>query len=416
MLPRWRIKVPGPAVDNDHGRATEKTAGRRCSGIACDKGDDVDAARLLLEKGAEVDEATGRDDCTTHGCDGELWPRNTARRWSGCAKIELCQRVHEFSCRLCVCHNGRRVAHICCWTTMAEDDRRGRTVRHRCTSPVMKGHVDVARLVLENGAAVDPSDEETRMDAAIGARQQGNVDAARHLDAGQRRGGRPGDGGRFDAAVLRLLLRATPTRRGCCWTTAQTFDRAKEVGETPLYARLLDHVDVARLLLDKGAAARPGEGGDGATPLYAACRGRRRHLGAAAAGQRRGGRPGRGFTALRVPPARTHVDAARVCWSEARRSILKDRLYALYTACATGHVDAARLLLDKGAEVDRAKEDGRTPLYVACQKGHVDAARLLLDMRRSTGREQLDAAAVFLLFWRRRRGAAVDGERRGSRP
>ena len=38
----------------------------------------------------------------------------------------------------------------------------------------------------------------------------------------------------------------------------------------------------------------------------------------------------------------------------------------LHIACGNGHVDAARLLLDKGAEVDRANQNG-TPLYVACQ-------------------------------------------------
>ena len=51
----------------------------------------------------------------------------------------------------------------------------------------------------------------------------------------------------------------------------------------------------------------------------------------------------------------------------------------LYDACEKGKVDVARLLLDKGAEVDRACEDGRTPLYIACQEGHVDVARLLLE-------------------------------------
>merc|ERR1712072_344521 len=44
-----------------------------------------------------------------------------------------------------------------------------------------------------------------------------------------------------------------------------------------------------------------------------------------------------------------------------------------------GHVDVALLVLEKGAEVDRATEDGQTPLYFACENGHVDAARLLLD-------------------------------------
>ena len=51
----------------------------------------------------------------------------------------------------------------------------------------------------------------------------------------------------------------------------------------------------------------------------------------------------------------------------------------LYDACEKGKVALARVLLDNGAEVDRACEDGRTPLYIACQQGHVDVARLLLE-------------------------------------
>ena len=49
------------------------------------------------------------------------------------------------------------------------------------------------------------------------------------------------------------------------------------------------------------------------------------------------------------------------------------------TSPARSHVDVARLLLDKGAEVDRANKDGTTPLYVAGHNGHVAAVRLLLD-------------------------------------
>ena len=37
----------------------------------------------------------------------------------------------------------------------------------------------------------------------------------------------------------------------------------------------------------------------------------------------------------------------------------------LWKACYEGHVDAARLLLEKGAEVDKANEWGGTPLYAA---------------------------------------------------
>ena len=41
-------------------------------------------------------------------------------------------------------------------------------------------------------------------------------------------------------------------------------------------------------------------------------------------------------------------------------------------ARSNGHVDAARLLLEKGVEVDRAAEDGATPLHNACEKGHAE--------------------------------------------
>ena len=54
----------------------------------------------------------------------------------------------------------------------------------------------------------------------------------------------------------------------------------------------------------------------------------------------------------------------------------EDGVTPLYIACENGHVDTVRLLLDNGAEVDR---NGATPLFVACQNGHVDAARLLLE-------------------------------------
>ena len=58
---------------------------------------------------------------------------------------------------------------------------------------------------------------------------------------------------------------------------------------------------------------------------------------------------------------------------------LRDGATPLCIACQEGHVDAARLLLDKGAEVDRAKEGGFTPLYIACENDHVGVARLLLE-------------------------------------
>merc|ERR1712230_54765 len=52
-----------------------------------------------------------------------------------------------------------------------------------------------------------------------------------------------------------------------------------------------------------------------------------------------------------------------------------------------GHVDAARLLLDKGADVDQSR-NGVTLLFLACQNGHVDVAQLLLERSAEVDRAQ----------------------------
>ena len=78
---------------------------------------------------------------------------------------------------------------------------------------------------------------------------------------------------------------------------------------------------------------------------------------------------------------RGHVDAAQSLLekgADVNRAMRNGRT-PLWIACDKGHVDVARLLLDKGADVNRAMKDGATPLFVACQEGRVDAVRLLLD-------------------------------------
>jgi ankyrin repeat protein len=55
-------------------------------------------------------------------------------------------------------------------------------------------------------------------------------------------------------------------------------------------------------------------------------------------------------------------------------------LTALMLACQNGHRDVAELLLDRGAEVGQASQDGLTALMMwACTNGHRDVAELLLD-------------------------------------
>ena len=60
-------------------------------------------------------------------------------------------------------------------------------------------------------------------------------------------------------------------------------------------------------------------------------------------------------------------------------ALLEEHINPLHAAAKTGDIDAMTQLLDDGAEVDRANEKGRTPLWIACLKGHVEVARLLLE-------------------------------------
>jgi hypothetical protein len=50
----------------------------------------------------------------------------------------------------------------------------------------------------------------------------------------------------------------------------------------------------------------------------------------------------------------------------------------LYMASQNNHTDIVKLLLGAGADVNKAMDDGVTPLYIASQKGHIAAVELLL--------------------------------------
>ena len=76
----------------------------------------------------------------------------------------------------------------------------------------------------------------------------------------------------------------------------------------------------------------------------------------------------------------TPLDIAKREDHDALVALLEEHLdskFPLHAAARTSDVEAMARLLDGGAEVD-AKRDGATPLFVACEHGRVDAVRLLL--------------------------------------
>ena len=131
------------------------------------------------------------------------------------------------------------------------------------------------------------------------------------------------------------------------------------------------HVDVVRLLLDKGAEVDEARK-DGATPLFIACQ--NGHVDAAWLLLERG-------AVVRARRAAVHLRRRHGRGKMADKAGAHYRAKTAATAAVRrkGDIAVARRRQDKGAEVDPQVEDGWTPLYIACKNGHVDVVRLLLD-------------------------------------
>lgn len=102
-----------------------------------------------------------------------------------------------------------------------------------------------------------------------------------------------------------------------------------------------------------------------------------------------------GFTALHLAVFAEQADAARLLIEHGadvnvRSSGPIARVPPLGTAAFVGSTPLARLLLDAGAEVDGVGEGGFTALHAAAQSGNAELVRLLLEYGADASRSAAD--------------------------
>ena len=156
-----------------------------------------------------------------------------------------------------------------------------------------------------------------------------------------------------------LELLASLLRRGA-------VPDAEALGLTPLHEAVYrDNVDMARLLLDYGADVNSSTDGR-RQPLFLAAWNKKPNM------------------------IKLLLDRG----ADPDSFFPEDPPTALHLAANNGDVEAMQALLDGGAEVDPRDFDGATPLFRAVGLGHLEAAKLLLQRGANTRMLRLDGLSV----------------------
>ena len=226
-----------------------------------------------------------------------------------------------------------------------------------------RGHLDVARLLLEKGAEVNRPDKDGRTPLLI-ACSRGHVEVVSLL---------LDKGAEVDRAVEKGDWKGTtPLFAACCnghvdlarllLEKGADVNQADKDGRTPLHlACAAGHLNAARLLLDKGADVNKADK-DGRTPLIVACQ--------------------NGNVALAPPPIPPRSPGGTVTLADGtviHSSVAPALPPRDLPPVPSASGDLLGLLLDKGAEVNRADKHGQTPLAIAKQEGHSAVVALLED-------------------------------------
>ena len=89
-----------------------------------------------------------------------------------------------------------------------------------------------------------------------------------------------------------------------------------------------------------------------------------------------------GLTPLHHSCIDGHLETARLLLDRGSTAIDEkdgDGETPLHLSCGGGYLETARLLLDRGTAIDEKDCYGETPFYISCVRGHLEIARLLLD-------------------------------------
>ena len=154
-----------------------------------------------------------------------------------------------------------------------------------------------------------------------------------------------------------------------------------------IWAANSGHVDIVKLLLDKGADVNEKEVNTGITALWIASQ--NGHADVVKLLLDKGAdinvkRIDTETTALWMASQNGHTEVVKLLLDKSPEIDLEkpntDGVTALWIASQDGHAEVVKLLLDRGVDVNVKKTDtGTSALWIASQNGHTDVVKLLLD-------------------------------------